>query len=58
MRSQRWQRQSDRGGAHAQTLYNRQRDTGYDIGKMFIRYSYDLIVDMKEFEQISTIGEL
>ena len=30
----------------------------YDIGKMFIRYSYDFIVDMKEFEQISTIGEL
>ncbi len=30
----------------------------YEIGKMFIRYSYDMIVDMKEFEQISTIGEL
>lgn len=30
----------------------------YEIGKMFIRYSYDLIVDIKEFEQISTIGEL
>ncbi len=30
----------------------------YDIGKMFIRYSYDMIVDLKEFEQISTIGEL
>jgi carbamoyl-phosphate synthase large subunit len=30
----------------------------YDVGKMFIRYSYDMIVNMKEFEQISTIGEL
>ncbi len=30
----------------------------YDIGKMFIRYSFDMIVDLKEFEQISTIGEL
>lgn len=31
---------------------------GYDVGKMFIRYSYDMIVDMNEFEKISTIGEL
>ncbi len=30
----------------------------YEIGKMFIRYSYDMIVDLKEFEQISTVGEL
>lgn len=30
----------------------------YEIGKLFIRYSYDLIVNMKEFEQISTFGEL
>jgi len=30
----------------------------YDKGKMFIRYSYDLIVDLKEFEKISTLGEL
>ncbi|MCF8228580.1 MAG: ATP-grasp domain-containing protein [Bacteroidales bacterium] len=30
----------------------------YDIGKMFIRYAYDMIVDIKEFEQISTYGEL
>jgi len=30
----------------------------YDIGKMFIRYSEDMIVDLKKFEQISTIGEL
>lgn len=32
--------------------------TSYDVGKMFIRYSHDMIVDMGEFEQISTIGEL
>lgn len=31
---------------------------GYEVGKMFIRYSHDMIVDIKEFEQISTIGEL
>lgn len=30
----------------------------YDIGKMFIRYSYDMICDLKEFETISTLGEL
>ena len=30
----------------------------YDIGKLFIRYSRDMIVDIKEFEQISTVGEL
>lgn len=30
----------------------------YKVGKMFIRYSYDMVIDMKEFEQISTIGEL
>jgi carbamoyl-phosphate synthase large subunit len=30
----------------------------YTVGKMFIRYSYDLIVDLKEFETISTLGEL
>jgi len=32
--------------------------TDYEVGKMFIRYSYDMIVDMNEFEQISTKGEL
>lgn len=32
--------------------------TTYDVGKMFIRYSEDMIVNMNEFEQISTIGEL
>jgi len=30
----------------------------YDVGKMFIRYAYDMIVDMSEFEKISTQGEL
>jgi carbamoyl-phosphate synthase large subunit len=30
----------------------------YDVGKMFIRYSYDLIVGLDEFEKISTLGEL
>ena len=32
--------------------------TDYKIGTMFIRYSNDLIVDIKEFEKISTEGEL
>ena len=31
---------------------------GYDVGKMFIRYSYDLITNVKEFEKLSTQGEL
>ena len=30
----------------------------YDVGKMFVRYSYDMIVSLKEFETISTLGEL
>ena len=30
----------------------------YDVGKMFIRYSYDLITDMKEFERLSMDGRL
>jgi carbamoyl-phosphate synthase large subunit len=30
----------------------------YDIGKLFIRYSWDMIVDIKEYEQLSTYGEL
>lgn len=30
----------------------------YEIGKMFVRYSYDMVIDLKEFEQISTLGEL
>ncbi|MBS1518303.1 MAG: ATP-grasp domain-containing protein [Bacteroidetes bacterium] len=30
----------------------------HETGKMFIRYSYDMIVNLKEFEKISTLGEL
>ena len=30
----------------------------YEIGKMFIRYSYDMITDVSEFEKLSTLGEL
>ena len=32
--------------------------TEYKVGKMFIRYSSDLITDLKEFEKLSTLGEL
>lgn len=32
--------------------------TTYDTGKMFVRYSFDQIVNLSEFEQISTRGEL
>jgi carbamoyl-phosphate synthase large subunit len=32
--------------------------TTYEVGKMFIRYSYDLITHMNEFEKLSTMGEL
>jgi carbamoyl-phosphate synthase large subunit len=32
--------------------------TGYEVGKMFIRYSRDLLTDVKEFEKLSTLGEL
>jgi carbamoyl-phosphate synthase large subunit len=30
----------------------------YDVGKLFVRYSFDQIVDLKDFEKISTLGEL
>lgn len=30
----------------------------YDVGKLFIRYSYDMIVDRSEFENLSIKGEL
>ena len=30
----------------------------YQIGKMFVRYSYDLIIDLKDFEKLSTTGKL
>lgn len=29
----------------------------FEVGKMFIRYSYDMIVDLKAFEQMATFGE-
>lgn len=29
----------------------------YIVGRMFVRYSYDLIIDLKEFEMITTLGE-
>ena len=32
--------------------------TSFKPSKMFIRYSWDMIVDISEFEQISTYGEL
>lgn len=32
--------------------------TKYEVGKMFIRYSFDMICNLKEFETISTLGEL
>ena len=34
------------------------RFESYDIGKMFIRYSWDLITDIKRFEEITISGEL
>jgi len=30
----------------------------YKTGKMFVRYSWDMIVDLEEFQNISTYGEL
>lgn len=30
----------------------------FAVGKMFIRYAYDMIVDVEEFHKISTLGEL
>ncbi len=30
----------------------------YEVGKLFIRYSYDMIVDRSRFEQLSVFGEL
>lgn len=31
---------------------------GYDIGKMFVRYSYDMIVDLELYSKLTTTGEL
>ena len=30
----------------------------YDVGRMFVRYSWDMIVGLEEFESLSTKGEL
>lgn len=30
----------------------------YKVGKMFVRFSWDMIVDMENFQTISTLGEL
>ncbi len=32
--------------------------TEYAVGKMFVRFAWDMIVDMEEFQTISTLGEL
>ncbi len=32
--------------------------TKYDVGKMFVRYSYDMIVELNQFEKLSTTGEV
>ncbi len=32
--------------------------TNYEVGKLFIRYSYDMICDLQEFMKLSTTGEL
>jgi len=32
--------------------------TRYDVGKMFVRYSYDMIVDLDLFSKLTTSGEL
>jgi len=32
--------------------------TDYEVGKIFIRYSWDLITDIREFQKISGTGEL
>ena len=30
----------------------------YKVGKLFVRHSWDIIIDISEFEKISTLGEL
>jgi carbamoyl-phosphate synthase large subunit len=32
--------------------------TTYDVGKLFIRYSWDLIVDISKFQQFTAFGNL
>ena len=37
---------------------NVQPYTSYEVGKMFVRYSYDMIVDLEHFSKLTTNGEL
>ena len=30
----------------------------YAVGKLFIRYSWDMIIDISQFQQISAFGEI
>jgi carbamoyl-phosphate synthase large subunit len=32
--------------------------SNYEVGKLFIRYSYDLLCNLSDFEKLSTLGEL
>jgi carbamoyl-phosphate synthase large subunit len=32
--------------------------TGYQAGKMFIRYAWDHVTDVSEFQRLSGFGEL
>jgi carbamoyl-phosphate synthase large subunit len=32
--------------------------TDYEVGKIFIRYSWDLITDIEAFQKVSAFGEL
>lgn len=38
--------------------YETEPRTHFEVGKMFIRYSYDMIVDLQDFAQFSSTGEL
>ncbi|MBN2668373.1 MAG: ATP-grasp domain-containing protein [Bacteroidales bacterium] len=38
--------------------YEQKPFTHYEVGKMFIRYSYDLITDVNVFQRLSMTGEL
>jgi carbamoyl-phosphate synthase large subunit len=33
-------------------------DTRYDAGKLFVRYTYELIADLVPFQRLITAGEL
>ena len=32
--------------------------TNYEVGKMFVRYSYDIITDINKFQLLATTGEI